>query len=66
MDKFKESEVIPKEEVLCNSCNQVIYTCDYCKDYYFVGDIIFCNKEKHYCSDCMDEHKEEIENETIN
>jgi hypothetical protein len=63
MVELIETEVVPKNEVLCNHCNQIITVCDYCKDYFMVGDIIFCTKVgKHYCSECVDEHKEEIQN----
>lgn len=59
--KLTETEVVHKEVVYCNQCDMEIYTCDKCKDYFMAGDIIFCKIGEHFCSECVDEHKEELE-----
>lgn len=57
--KLIEAEVVAHNH--CNHCNEIIQRCTYCDDYLEFADIIFCKEKKHYCSECVDEHKEKIE-----
>lgn len=45
-----------KEVIQCISCEQEIYTCSGCGEYFKGKEVIFCdfNAEKHFCEDCID------------
>ncbi|OQX21271.1 MAG: hypothetical protein BWK75_03435 [Candidatus Altiarchaeales archaeon A3] len=52
MDKSIKTHLNENITYTCNICNKVIFKCDNCS-YYFSGDeLIYCSKDKHFCSNC--------------
>jgi hypothetical protein len=55
---MKEAMVEQSEVLLCNECNEIIYTCDACKDYFVPEEVCMCGEDgKHYCETCGEEQK---------
>jgi hypothetical protein len=56
---MKEAMVEQSEVLLCNECEEIIYTCDGCKDYFVPDESCFCDEEtgKHFCEECSESKK---------
>lgn len=52
------AKIIIKEIKVCSDCDNEIYTCDSCGNYFDNDDEIICQEsdtlEKHYCQNCSD------------
>jgi len=46
-----------RENIYCPFCNQDIYKCDDCGEYFAEGEKICCDEQtgQHFCSDCRKE-----------
>ena len=58
MRKKATVEIVEPAPLSCSECEENIYTCDGCKDYFAPNDEIYCDegkgymKSKHYCKSC--------------
>jgi rRNA maturation endonuclease Nob1 len=49
--KKTKVEILPRAH--CYNCDEMIYQCDKCKDYFGMdGDIIYCGMDHHFCERC--------------
>lgn len=50
-----KSYVFKSEVFKCNNCESEIYQCDKCKEYFHMGDDVFClcDGTKHICEICF-------------
>jgi hypothetical protein len=50
-----KSYVFKSEVFKCNNCETEIYQCDLCKEYFRLGNDVFCLREgtKHICEYCF-------------
>jgi len=60
MRDYKETKVRTENAMRCDYCGADVYTCDNCKKYFQLGEIIYCSQDnncRHICGDCLKEAK---------
>ena len=51
-----DSRAIIKRDLYCEHCEEGIYTCDGCEDYFKVGNDLCCHKDGHFHNSCIPEN----------